>query len=92
MTHNLTADVQYSAYAVELTMQQYRRLNAHDYLSVVLPKLNKLGAHRVEYDGHFGARVMFNLDPSEYNLEKVVDAIHELATTEPTLTNELTCD
>jgi hypothetical protein len=62
-----------------LTLEQWDRLDALDYLTVVAPKLETAGAVRgsIEYNGHFGRNIFFTVDTREEG-ESVMEALETL--------------
>jgi RNA binding exosome subunit len=62
---------------IELSINQFKKLDKIDYLDVVMPALEKLGASDIEYNGHFGAAIFFNTENLE-DAQKVTDKIEEL--------------
>lgn len=62
---------------IELSMKQFKKLETIDYLDIVMPQLEKLGASNIEYNGHFGAAIFFNTENLE-DAQKVTDKIEEM--------------
>lgn len=62
---------------IELSIKQFEKLESIDYLDVVMPKLEKLGASDIEYDGHFGSYVYFHVHTQE-EAQKVTEKIQEM--------------
>lgn len=48
--------------SVVLTDKQWKALDELDYLDFVVPMLDKFGAFDIEYNGHFGSRIMFRCE------------------------------
>jgi hypothetical protein len=66
-------------YSVELTREQFDRLETHDFLDEVCPIFKALNVcpTTIEYSGHFGSAFYFTLD-SEYEVQPVLDALEKL--------------
>lgn len=62
---------------VELSIEQFKKLDKMDYLDFVMPALEKLGASDIEYNGHFGAAVFFHAENLD-DAKKVTDKIEEM--------------
>jgi RNA binding exosome subunit len=62
---------------IELTKKQFDKLESIDYLDVVMPKLEKLGASEIEYNGHFGEAIFFITDTLE-EAQKVTEEIEKM--------------
>ena len=62
---------------IELSINQFKKLDKMDYLDVVMPALEKLGASDIEYNGHFGAAVFFHVENLE-DAQKVTEKIEEM--------------
>lgn len=73
----LTFEINRYQCSVELSIEQFKKLDEIDYLEVVMPMLEKLGASNIEYDGHFGAAVFFTCEDIQ-SAQKVTQAIEEL--------------
>lgn len=63
--------------SVELSLKKFNKLETIDYLDVVMPTLQKLGAENIEYNGHFGAAIFFTTENLE-DAQKVTDKIEEM--------------
>ena len=61
---------------VEMTVEQFKRLDRLDFHSVVFPQLSILGAYEVEYDCHFGPNCFFTCQSED--VEKIKEAIEKL--------------
>lgn len=70
-------ELQTGNYCVELTPDQWDRLNALDYTNVVACALNGVGAYSVEYNGHFGRAIYFTALPNDAvsALEKIQELV-----------------
>ena len=64
-------------YQVEMSVEDYLTFDKNDYLDVVRPRLESLGASKVDYDGHFGAMVQFATEPDAPTAH-IVDEIQKL--------------
>ena len=73
----LTFEINRYQCSVELSIEQFKKLDEIDYLEVVMPMLEKLGASNIEYDGHFGAAVFFTCEDMQ-SAQKVTQAIEDL--------------
>jgi RNA binding exosome subunit len=62
---------------IELSIEQFRKLESIDYLDVVMPTLKKFGASNIEYNGHFGAAIFFTTDNLK-DAQKVTEKIEEM--------------
>lgn len=62
---------------VELSFEQFERLEKYDYLDQVMPMLEKLGACNIEYNGHFGSAIFFYVDTLQ-EAESVTKKIEEM--------------
>jgi len=54
-----------TSYAVELTVKQFTKVEERDDKAKdfgLLSILSNLGAHSIEYNGHFGASIFYTLD------------------------------
>lgn len=63
--------------AVELDMGEFVLLDnqgPEHFLDVVMPRLSKLGAMDIEYNGHFGAAIFFDVEKQE-EIPLVIEAI-----------------
>ena len=70
----LTFEVSRYHCTVELTVEQFLKLDELDYLDFVMPELKKVGGYDIEYDGHFGTNVFFICDNLE-DAQKVTERI-----------------
>lgn len=73
----LTFEINRYQCSIELTIEQFKKLEEIDYLDVVMPMLEKIGASDIEYYGHFGAAVFFTCEDIQ-SAQKVTQAIEEL--------------
>ena len=73
----LTFEINRYQCSVELTIEQFKKLEEIDYLDVVMPRLEQLGASDIEYNGHFGAAVLFTCEDMQ-SAQKVTQAIEDL--------------
>lgn len=71
---NLNFEVTSYQCSVELTVEDFKKLQKIDYLEVVMPKLGNFGARDIDYNGHFGAAVYFTCD----NLQKAKEITEEI--------------
>jgi RNA binding exosome subunit len=62
---------------IELSIEQFKKLESIDYLDVVIPTLKKLGASDIEYNGHFGAAIFFYAENLE-DAQKITEKIEEM--------------
>lgn len=62
---------------IRVTNEQFDALDELDYLSEVLPVLEKVGASDVEYDGHFGLNVYFTCS-DEKEARAITDKLRKL--------------
>lgn len=58
----LTVEVTAYKCRIELSIEQFEKLEEIDYLDIVMPQLGKLGAYDIEYSGHFGAAIFFTVE------------------------------
>lgn len=63
--------------SVELSLVQFDKLEAIDYLDVVMPNLEKLGASNIEYNGHFGSAIFFTTNTLE-EANQVTEKVEEM--------------
>jgi len=63
--------------SVELSNRQWDKLDNLDYLDFINPTLEKLGAGDIEYNGHFGQRIMFCCDDHQ-QATQIVNKIEEI--------------
>ena len=63
--------------SVDLTLSEFWKLESLDYLEVVCPALEKLGAIKIEYNGHFGPNVFYTAG-SEAQCQAIAEEIKKL--------------
>jgi len=63
--------------AVELSLEQFNKLEELDYLDFVMPELKKVGGYDIEYNGHFGAAIYFTADSLE-DAQSVTEIIEKM--------------
>lgn len=73
----LTFEVSCYQCTIELTVEQFLKLEKLDYLDYVIPELKKLGGYDIEYNGHFGHNVFFTCDNIE-EAQKITEAIEAM--------------
>ena len=62
---------------IELSIKEFEQLEKIDYLDVVMPKLENLGATEIEYNGHFGSYIYFHVNTQE-EAQQVTEKIQEM--------------
>lgn len=72
------------SYCVPLTPVQWEKLNAinkrgDDRWEKVSATLTRLGAERIEYNGHFGRNIFFTLEKARH-LTRVLKAVQKFVT------------
>jgi hypothetical protein len=75
----LSLDVESVNYSIELSIEQFEKLEGVDFLDIVLPRMKKAGAGDVEYNGHFGPNVFFT--SSEDDAPAVLSVVCDLVGT-----------
>jgi hypothetical protein len=80
----LKAEITASSYCVPLSMEQFDKLHPRDVDDEIAfdEELEKLGAERIEYNGHFGANIFFTVEEGT-PIQPILDRIElELENTE----------
>lgn len=73
----LTFEVSCYKCAVELSLEQFKKLEELDYLDFVMHELQKVGGYDIEYNGHFGAAIYFTSDNLD-DAQKVTECIEKM--------------
>lgn len=55
----MKAQLRSAYYVVELTPEQFKKLQLMSYIYDVEPRLNAVGAYHIEYNGHYGNNIFF---------------------------------
>lgn len=57
----MKAQLRSSNYVIALTPEQYDKLESMDFLYEVEPRLRAVGAYHIDYNGHFGNNIFFDV-------------------------------